>query len=188
MLRFLIFYALLSLLPVYAQEQAPSGVPIDAEATAVNQSGTVALAARLRTTELNGTPDTPVQNVRAVIENRDSLTFTYVSGWLTFYDSEGVRCGEGMFSIPVLGPGERAETDTPGLRLKCRPSRWRLVATNLLSRTVDLAKEKRVDLPVSPLYIRINEEILPLQLDNPLVLKVGGEELRIIVSSQAGGR
>src|SRR5260370_6754639 len=106
-------------------------------AVALDAKGAPAIEARLLTTMLNGSQDSPVTNVRIVVKNTGANSFTYVSGWATFYDSAGVRCGEGLFKVDALAPNESAETDTPGLRLRCSPATWRVVATNLLKRSSD---------------------------------------------------
>ena len=115
-------------------------VALDAEAAAYDIYGRAALAARLRTATLVGTPDAPGRNARLVIESRSQVFYTYASGWATFYGSDNVRCGEGMWKLEALAPGESAEVDTPGLRLTCTPTTWRIVALNLLTRTTDAAK------------------------------------------------
>lgn len=119
---------------------AEQRVPLAEQAIAFDALGRGALAGRLLTTALNGGNDTPVRNVRLVIENRSADFFTYISGWATFYDAAGVRCGEGMFKLDALAVQESAETDTPGLRLTCAPSSWRIVALNLLTRAGDTAR------------------------------------------------
>jgi hypothetical protein len=121
--------------PVVEQPVALSARPI-----ALDAQGREALAGRLLTTSLQGSPDSPVPNIRLVVENISPFFYEYVSGRVTFYDEQGVRCGEGLFKFDVLAPREQAETDTPGLRLRCAPAAWRIVATNLLTRTSDTAK------------------------------------------------
>lgn len=123
-----------------AQETNEQRVPLTEQATAFDVRGAIALGAKLRTTALNGATDAPVTNVRIVVENRSAYFYTYVNGWATFYDAAGVRCGEGLFKLDALAVGESAETDTPGLRITCAPTTWRIVATTLLTRTTDTAK------------------------------------------------
>ncbi|OLE51331.1 MAG: hypothetical protein AUG51_22775 [Acidobacteria bacterium 13_1_20CM_3_53_8] len=128
---------------VRAQQQTPpteQTVELGSRAMAFDQQGAQAIAGQLRTTDLRGSQDAPVRNVRLVVENVNQNFYNYVSGWITFYDAGGVRCGEGLFKVDALAPGESAETDTPGLRLTCAPARWRIVATNLLTRVGDTAK------------------------------------------------
>ncbi|HEX8138764.1 MAG TPA: hypothetical protein VF544_14450 [Pyrinomonadaceae bacterium] len=115
-------------------------VALTARPVALDARGREALAGRLLTTSLQGSPDSPVPNIRLVIENISPFFYEYVSGRVTFYDAQGVRCGEGIFKFDVLAQREQAETDTPGLRLRCTPTAWRIVATNLLTRTSDVAK------------------------------------------------
>jgi hypothetical protein len=125
-----------------ASDNRPSEprVPLAQAAVAYDVEGHEALNGRLRTQSLSGTPDAPVRNTRLVVENRSALFYNYVAGWATFYGDDGVRCGEGLWKLEALAPGEQVEVDTPGLRLTCTPSTWRVVATTLLTRTGDVAK------------------------------------------------
>ncbi|HEX8708473.1 MAG TPA: hypothetical protein VF723_09545 [Pyrinomonadaceae bacterium] len=130
------------------QAQQPSGqggageqrTPLAEQPVALDAAGQAALAGRLLTTALGGTPDAPVRNVRFVVENRSAVFYTYVTGSVTFYNEAGVRCGEGLFTLNSLAAGESAETDAPGLRLTCSPASWRLVANNLLTRSSDVSR------------------------------------------------
>src|ERR1700720_4799598 len=119
------------------ERQGPSEQtrPLPKAAVAHGAKGAAALEATLRTTALNGAPDAPVTNTRIVIKNVSTSFYTYVSGLATFYDSAGVRCGEGVFKVDALAQNESAETDAPGLRITCAPATWRIVATNLLTRS-----------------------------------------------------
>ena len=173
-------FVILTATTVHAQQAAETRVPLTAQAVAADANGQEALGARLRTTDLKGAIDSPVTNIRLVLENRSAFFYNYVSGWVTFYDSEGVRCGEGLFKLDALAVGESAETDTPGLRLRCAPGTWRVVATNLLTRTSDTAKPNQPEptpdaantsnnvMTMPLLEINIDGEILPLQLGNPI--------------------
>ena len=116
-------------------------------ASAYDVEGHEALGGRLRTQSLAGTPDAPVRNTRIVVENRSPVFFTYATGWATFYAEDGVRCGEGQWKLEALAPAEQAEVDTPGLRLTCTPSTWRVVANTLLTRTGDVAKPREQTAP-----------------------------------------
>ena len=133
-------------LSVRAQQATESGpaveqpVALNSQPVALDARGRETLRARLLTPVLQGTPDSPIPNIRLVVENISPFFYEYVSGRVTFYDGQGVRCGEGLFKFDVLAPREQAETDTPGLRLSCAPVAWRIVATNLLTRTSDTAK------------------------------------------------
>ncbi len=182
--------------PATATGATPSEVrvPLMEQPVALDAKGGAALAARLRVTTLNGTADAPVRNTRLVIENRSQFFYTYISGWVTFYDADGIRCGEGLFKLDAFAPGESAETDTPGLRLACSPSSWRIAANNLLTRTTDIAKPGETapaanTAPVSPtgkatlpaLIININGQTLPVQAGNPIEVKVGQEKVRIVL-------
>jgi hypothetical protein len=150
---FLVLLVCCCSLPARSQQPAGTGpsssqsataaeqrVPLAEQAIAFDATGRAALAARLLTTALNGSNDAPLRNARLVIENRSADFYTYISGWATFYDATGVRCGEGMFKMDALASQESAETDTPGLRLTCAPSAWRIVALNLLTRAGDTAR------------------------------------------------
>lgn len=169
---------------VGAQQAGDARVPLTELAIASDAAGRDALAGSLRTTRLNGAVDSPVTNVRFVVENRSAFFYTYVSGWATFYDAAGVRCGEGLFKLDALAPGEAAETDTPGLRLTCSPASWRIVATNLLTRTSETAP--LVQSTSSPLLeINIDGETLPLQLGNPIEINTSRKEsMRIVVNQR----
>src|SRR6267378_3447805 len=140
------FLLLLTLVPfcavaVAGQQPAEQRAALNEAAAASDAKGAPAIEARLSTTVLNGSDDSPVTNVRLVVKNTSANFYNYVTGWATFYDSGAVRCGEGLFKVDALAPGESSETDTPGLRLKCTPASWRIVATNLITRTADAAKE-----------------------------------------------
>ncbi|MCA1593206.1 MAG: hypothetical protein LC754_11260 [Acidobacteria bacterium] len=181
-------------------------VPLAQAATAFDVAGREALRGRLRTQALAGTPEAPVRNTRIVVENRSRIFYNYVAGWATFYDAEGVRCGEGLWKLEAFAPDESVEVDTPGLRLTCTPSTWRLAATTLLTRTGDVAKPSEGAPPpaegsvqtsaadaavttspatgataMPPLEINVNGKTIPLQLGNPLEIVVGKERVRIVV-------
>ncbi|HEU4835360.1 MAG TPA: hypothetical protein VFS90_13120, partial [Pyrinomonadaceae bacterium] len=111
-----------------------SRVALNQAAVALDGSGVPALEATLRTTALNGAPETPVTNVRMVVKNRSTFPYAFVSGAITFYDAAGVRCGEGMFKADALAVDESFETDSPGVRIRCEAATWRVVATSLLPR------------------------------------------------------
>ena len=119
---------------------AEQRVPLSEQAIALDALGRAALAGRLLTPTLGGSNEAPARNARLVLENRSADFYTYISGWATFYDAGGTRCGEGLFKLDALAPQESAEIDTPGLRLTCTPAAWRIVALNLLTRTGDTAR------------------------------------------------
>ena len=180
-----------------AQQGGETRVPLTEQAIATDANGREALVARLRTTDLKGAIDSPVTNIRLVLENRGSFFYSYVSGWVTFYDSEAVRCGEGLFKMDALAVGESAETDTPGLRLRCAPVTWRVVATNLLTRTSDVAKPNQPEptpdaatptsstMAIPELEINIDGEILPLQLGNPIEINTRRKKkVQIVVNAR----
>jgi hypothetical protein len=109
-------------------------VALSQAAVAMDGNGAPALEATLRTTALNGAPETPVTNVRMVVRNRSTSPYAFVSGAVTFYDAAGVRCGEGVFKADVLAVDESFEADLPGVRIRCEAATWRIVATSLLPR------------------------------------------------------
>ena len=176
-----------------AQQPAEPRAPLNEPATASDARSAPAIEARLLTTVLNGSEDSPVNNVRLVVKNTSPDFYTYVTGWATFYDASAVRCGEGLFKVDALAPGESSETDTPGLRLKCTPASWRIVATNLLTRRTDTAQEVVAPPPPPPApppverrsvgnyVLNISGAEYPIQVDNPLVVKMGGKKVKIVL-------
>ena len=182
-----VFVVLCSVLCASAQETAPDNnlnekrVPLAEAAVALDASGAPALEASLRTTALNGSPDTPVTNVRMVVRNRSTLAYAFVSGSVTFYDAAGVRCGEGVFKADTLAVDESFETDSPGLRIRCEAATWRLVATNLLPRIAPNAPITVLTRAPQNLVISIDGETHPIQLDRPLTLTLGERRRTIVV-------
>jgi hypothetical protein len=166
-------------------------VALDQPALAADSHGAQSIEARLATQVLNGSDDSPVMNVKLSVKNISGTFYTYVSGWATFYDSAGVRCGEGLFKLDALAVDEIASTDTPGLRLRCSPATWRIVATNLLTRTADVAKpgetappsETERATPPTNFVISIDGEEHPIQLNRPVVLQLGNRERKIVLRS-----
>jgi hypothetical protein len=156
-------------------------VALDSPAVAFDAAGTAALEATLKTVGLNGAPDTPVTNVRIVIRNASPEFFGYISGVVSFYDSAGVRCGEGLFKADVLAPGESVETDAPGIRIRCSANTWRIVATNLVPRT-PLGTVVGSDTVVGRrLMITVDGEEHPIQLEKPIVVTLGTTQRTIVV-------
>ena len=187
-------------LSVAAQQPIEPRSSLTEAAMAADAKGAPALEARLLTTMLNGSDDSPVMNAKVVVKNISPSFYNYVTGWVTFYDGNAVRCGEGLFKVDALAPNESAEADTPGLRLRCSPATWRVTATNLLTRTVDVAKSvaeataSPVEAPVvekpmverpAPMnfIISIDGEEHPIQVNNPIVLKLGNRDRKIILRS-----
>jgi hypothetical protein len=184
---FLLTLSLFVVIPVAAQ-QSESRVALNQPATAADTGGTPAIEAALMTQVLNGADDSPVTNIKMVVKNVGGVFYTYITGWATFYDSAGVRCGEGLFKVDALAVGESATTDAPGLRLRCSPSTWRIVATNLLTRTGDIAKpgesisSSEGERPGPKNFvISIDGEEHPIQVNNPIVLQMGNRERRIVL-------
>jgi hypothetical protein len=187
--NFALTSVLICLTTVVAFSQQPEPrVALSEPATAADSHGTPAIEARLLTQVLNGADDSPVTNVKLVVRNLSGTFYTYISGWATFYDSAGVRCGEGLFKLDALAVDETAGTDTPGLRLRCSPATWRIVATNLLTRTGDIAKpgesappsEAERPAPMN-FVISIDGEEHPIQVNNPLVLTLGNRNRTIVL-------
>jgi len=174
----------LSVIAVSAQQTQNASeqrVPLSEAAIALDSQSQPALEGTLRTTTLHGAPDLPVTNIRVVIKNVSSTAYGYVSGLITFYDGAGVRCGEGLYKADVLATGEAVETDTPGIRIRCSPATWRLVATNLLPRIppgpiiIESAGTPR------NMIISVDGEEHPIQLEKPMILNVGDRQRTIIV-------
>jgi hypothetical protein len=175
---------------VLAQQPAEPRASLNEAAVAFDSKGVSAIEGRLLTTVLTGSEDAPVTNVRLVVKNTTADFYTYVTGWATFYDSAGVRCGEGLFKLDALAPAESAEADTPGLRLHCTPSTWRIVATSLLTRAAETAKvveraapsPENVEKPAPINFIiSIDGEEHPIQVNNPIVLKMGNRNRKIVL-------
>ncbi len=111
----------------------------------------------------------------------------------TAYDAKGAAALEGhLLTTALNGSDESAETDTPGLRLRCTPASWRIVATNLLTRTYDAAKPTEAAPPpaetsvvekTAPVnfIISIDGERHPIQVDRPIVLKLGNRNRKIVL-------
>lgn len=157
-------------------------VALSERAVAFDGSGGAALEASLRTTALNGAVDSPVTNIRLVVNNASGIPYAFVTGLVTFYDGAGVRCGEGMFKAGALAVGEAFETDVPGIRVRCAPATWRIVATNLLPRVapspMPSTTAARQDMN---LLISVDGDEHPIQLDRPMVLNVGSRQRTIVV-------
>ena len=193
LLNITVCFLLASFTPAVAQQAGEQRTALAEPAVAFDAKGAPAIEARLLTTVLVGSHDSPVTNVRLVLKNTSTNFYTYVTGWATFYDAGSVRCGEGLFKVDALAEGESSETDTPGLRLRCTPATWRIVATNLLTRTADTAKpveaapapaEVSVEraAPIN-FVISIDGEEHPIQVNNPLVLRLGNRNRRIVLRS-----
>ena len=174
---------LVSCVCVMAQESGASvekRVALTERAVAFDGSGAPALEATLKTTALNGAEDSPVTNTRLVVRNAGSVSYSFVSGLVTFYDGAGVRCGEGLFKADALSVDEAFETDTPGIRIRCSPATWRIVATNLLPKVAMATVVSRTSVP-GRLVISVDGEEHPIQLDKPMTLKVGDVERTIVL-------
>lgn len=156
-------------------------MPLTEAAVAFDASGAPALEATLRTTALNGAPDAPVTNVRFIVKNRSKIAYAFVAGSVTFYDSAGVRCGEGVFKADALAADESFETDSPGLRIRCEATSWRIVATHLLPRIAPNQPITALARTPSNLVISIDGEEHPIQLDKPMQVTLGERRRTIVV-------
>lgn len=179
---------LMSCISVVAQETTAASserrVALSEKAVALDAAGAPVLEATLKTTALNGSEDSPVTNISMVVRNSSGVPYVFVSGLVTFYDGSGVRCGEGVFKSEALSVDEAFETDTPGIRIRCAPSTWRIVANNLIPRIVPIG-------PGSPsanlnrsglnLVISVDGEEHPIQLQKPMVLKFGDVQRTILL-------
>ncbi|PWT79637.1 MAG: hypothetical protein C5B44_06565 [Acidobacteria bacterium] len=173
---------LLAFFSCYAQQpttvvEPPS--PLTEPAFALNSQGQRVLEGTLRTTVLHGGPDTPVTNTAIILRNMTQTFYNYISGHATFYDASGVRCGDGLFKTDAFAPNEAAEIDTPGIRITCAPTTWRIVALDLLPRITPI--ELGTSVPPINLVISIDGEEHPLQLGKPLVLNLGDKKRAIVV-------
>ena len=175
-----ILLVLLAASMVTAQQQPSTPnekrVPLNEAAVALDANGASALEATLSTSAMSGTADNPITNTSLVIRNSSSISYLFVSGVVTFYEASGVRCGESVFKAEVLAPNESVETDTPGIRIRCTPASWRLVATSLVPRVVTIPTPAAARLSIS-----VDGESHPIQLEKPLTLTVGDKKRVIVV-------
>ena len=178
----------------FGQQSTEQRAALTEAAVGFDAKGAAAIEGRLLTQVLTGSDESPVTNVKIAVKNVTPVFYTSVSGWATFYDAQATRCGEGLFKLDALAPQESAEVDTPGLRLRCAPSTWRVVATNLVTRTVDIAKPVETQVPptepapaqpVAPVnfVISVDGEEHPIQVNNPIVLKLGNRNRTIVLKS-----
>jgi hypothetical protein len=119
-----------------------------------------------------------------VVKNSSNISYIFVSGLVTFYDGAGVRCGEGVFKADALSIAEALETDAPGIRIRCSPATWRIVATNLLPRVslpAATAAGTTANRSALNLVISVDGEEHPIQLDKPMVLKLGDAQRTIVL-------
>jgi hypothetical protein len=186
-MKIIMLAALLAITGFSVMAQQPNAlaerrVALTDTAVALDAAGASALEGSLRTTTLNGTADSPVTNIRMVVKNSGTVSYAFVSGLVTFYDTSGVRCGEGLFKADALAVGEAYETDTPGIRIRCSPSTWRIIATNLLPRVAPVVETVApISRPGTNLVISIDGEEHPLQIARPLVLTLGNTQRTIVV-------
>ena len=172
-----------------ASSTLEKAVPLTQAAVALDGSGAPALEANLKTTVLNGAVDSPVTNIRMVVRNASGISYAYLSGLVTFYDGAGVRCGEGLFKADAVAADESFETDTPGIRIRCAPATWRILATNLLPRVSPnsipsggaAAPGLASGRSSLNLIISVDGEEHPIQLDKPMVVTMGDSKRTIVV-------
>jgi hypothetical protein len=172
---------LLTTVCVMGQQTIERRVPLTDVAVAMDRAGATILEGTLRTTALHGSPDSPVTNIRVVLRNPTTISYAFVSGLITFYDASSVRCGEGIFKADALLNDESFETDAPGIRIRCSPATWRIVATNVLPRVLPAVTTPAVAPRSSNLIISVDGEEHPLQLDRPMVINVGNAQRTIVV-------
>jgi len=179
---------LMSCIGVVAQEPTAGSserrVALSERAVALDASGTAVLEATLKTTALSGSEDSPVTNISLVVRNSSSVPYVFVSGLVTFYDGSGVRCGEGVFKAEALSVDEAFETDTPGIRIRCAPSTWRIVASNLIPRVATIgpgSPNASVSRAGLNLVISVDGEEHPIQLQKPMVVKLGDTQRTILL-------
>ena len=172
---------LVSAISVMGQQTMEKRVALTDMAVALDQAGAAVLEGTLKTTSLNGSPDSPVTNIRVVLRNPTTIPYAFVSGLITFYDAAGVRCGEGIFKADALLNDESFETDTPGIRIRCAPATWRIVANNVLPRVAPYVTTPSVAVRSANLVISVDGEEHPLQLDRPMVVNVGNVQRTIVV-------
>lgn len=158
-------------------------VSLSETAVALDANDAPALEATLSTKSLNGALDSPVTNIRMVVRNASSMPLSFVSGLVTFYDSAGVRCGEGIFKAGALALNESFETDTPGIRIRCSAATWRIVANDLLPRVAPNPLPPPVVMTPSRLVISVDGESHPIQIDKPITLTLGDRQRTIILRS-----
>jgi hypothetical protein len=155
----------------------------------VDGSGAPSLEATLKTTTLNGAADSPVTNIKMVVRNTSNVPYAYLSGLVTFYDGAGVRCGEGLFKADAVAAGEAFETDTPGIRIRCAPATWRIIATNLVPRVSPTGSPTAAETSSGitsnisgiNLVISVDGEEHPIQLEKPMVITLAGSNRTILV-------
>jgi hypothetical protein len=175
---------LLGCIGVVAQDTTERRVALSEKAVALDGGGKAVLEATLKTTALNGSEDSPVTNISLVVRNSSNVPYVFVSGLVTFYDGSGVRCGEGIFKAEALSSDEAFETDTPGIRIRCAPATWRIVTNNLIPKVPDFipsspsASVSRANLN---LVISVDGEEHPIQLQKPMVVKLGDTERTILL-------
>jgi hypothetical protein len=102
---------------------------------------------------------------------------------VNFYDAAGFRCVEGVFKADSLAVDESFETDSPGTRIRCEATTWRIVAHNLVPRVPPNAPIATLTRAPTNLVISIDGETHPIQLDKPLTLTLGERRRTIIVRS-----
>ena len=179
---------LMSCISVAAQEPSAGltekRVALNEKAVALDGTGAPVLEATLKTTALNGSEDSPVTNTSLVVRNSSSIPYIFVSGLVTFYDGSGVRYGESVFKADALSADESFETDTPGIRIRCSPSTWRIVANNLIPKVPAVVTDSPNASTIRTglnLVISIDGEEHPIQLQKPMVVKFGDVQRTILL-------
>ncbi len=83
---------------------------------------------------------------------------------------------------------ESFETDAPGIRIRCSPATWRIVANNLLPKVTN-GFDANTSTATGPtagrsnmnLIISVDGEEHPIQLDKPMVVKLGDADRTIVL-------
>src|SRR6185295_18620272 len=89
-----------------------------------------------------------------------------------------------VFKADALSTDESFETDTPGIRIRCAPSTWRIVATSLVPKVAPLqlsTPSARLNGSRINLVISVDGEEHPIQLDKPMVVKMGDVQRTIVL-------
>ena len=120
-------------------------------AVAHDADGAAALEGTLRTTALNGSPESPVTNARLIVKNTSGISYAFVSGVVTFYDSASrFVVAKGSSKPTRLRQMSRSRLTLPDCAFVARPSHgallprtccraWRRIRRPVLSRPIPCA-------------------------------------------------
>src|SRR5688500_20276538 len=97
---------LFTCLSVSAQETTSDGnekrVSLNEVAVAHDNDNVAALQGTLRTTSLNGSPESPVTNIRLIIKKTTGTPTPLFSGAEPSTDSTGIAAGDGSFTAALV--------------------------------------------------------------------------------------